>query len=433
MSEALHLPYGTGSLPLPAEVGREAAVVKPGPFPPGDGKGLVTDALVNTVGSADLDSLPLETGRIACIIPDLTRRSAVSTYLPELLEKALARGLDPERLHIIVALGIHRPMTGNELREHVGEWVWERFRITNHDCDSDDDLVMLGSTRRGIPVRVNRMVAEADALLVTGSVTYHYFAGYGGGRKSILPGVSARETCEAHHKLVVGWRQGRIGGLMGPGILKGNPVEEEMSQAAQMTPPAFCLNVVTSPDNRIIGAAAGSLKEAHQAACKMHDSYFSREVQGRSKLVIASAGGWPRDINFIQSHKGHLSAVRAALPGGVVILAARCEDGAGNPDFLSWFERCSEDSQWLKELDDNYQINGQTAYSTWLRTRKIKAILVSEMTPGDVRTMGMIPAGSLEEAVALAREELGELPPAVVLPNAADTLVRLLPAEGPGG
>jgi nickel-dependent lactate racemase len=180
---------------------------------------------------------------------------------------------------------------------------------------------------------------------------------------------------------------------------------------------------VTEPGGGIVGAAAGELAAAHLDACRLHDSFYRRELDGPSRLVIASAGGVPKDVNFVQAHKGLYSAHRAVAEDGVVILAARCREGTGNPDFAGWFERCSTEEQWLDDLESRYQINGQTAYSTWLRVRAVPTVLISELPPDLVNTMGMIPAADPIEALEQAEKLLGGLPTPVVLPDAGDILL----------
>ena len=154
----------------------------------------------------------------------------------------------------------------------------------------------------------------------------------------------------------------------------------------------------------------------------LHDVFYRREVRHPAALVIASAGGYPKDVNFIQAHKGLFGAHMPVKERGVVVLLAQCPEGAGNRDFYRWFDRCASEEEWLRELDENYQINGQTAFSTWLRVSRCPTILVSMLDPVDVKKMGMIPAGDVGEALAEARAILGELPLPIVLPDAADTL-----------
>lgn len=418
----MFLPYGNESLELPDLWEGRAVIIEPGPFRDVDGREIVEKALNQPTGSDSLTDLVVPGEKIAVVIPDLTRRAAVDVYLPLLTSRLLSAGISPDDIDIVVALGIHRPLEDGELRKLVGGQVWGRFRVVNHDPDTKGANVDLGITERGIPVQINRMVAAADRVILTGGIAYHYFAGYGGGRKTFLPGVASRHSCETHHRMVVYWRRKELPGSMAPGILDDNPVHLEMLQACSFAPPIFLFNVVTDPRGRIIGAFSGDLQAAHNEACRMHDNFYRREITSPFELVIASAGGYPKDINFVQAHKGLYGAHMPVEEGGVVVLLAQCREGAGNRDMFSWFSRCRSEEDWLRELDTDYQINAQTAFSTWLRVRRAHTILVSHLDPAEVRKMGMIPAGSVQQALSEAKAILGPLPVPIILHDAADTL-----------
>jgi nickel-dependent lactate racemase len=433
LSLLMKLPYGSGHLEFPDRWDSQARIIEPGPFPEHSiGVDGIIRALKNPVQCARLSELCRKGQRIAVVVPDLTRRAAVSTYLPPLLDELAGSGVSDDDVTIIVALGIHRELAEDEIENLVGKDTHSRYTVVNHKADDPIANVNVGTTASGIPVQINRYVAEADLAILTGSIAYHYFAGYGGGRKSLLPGVASRSACEAHHRMVVDHRKGKLSGVLGPGLLEGNPVHSAMLEACSMVPPLFILNTVTEPGGDIVGAAAGELAAAHQEACRLHDLFYRRELDDPAQLVIASAGGVPKDVNFVQAHKGLYSAHLAVADNGVVILAARCREGTGNQDFAGWFERCATEEQWLDDLESRYQINGQTAYSTWMRVRKVPTVLISELPPALVNTMGMIPATNPVEALERAEELLGGLPVPVVLPNAGDTLV-VINREKAGG
>jgi nickel-dependent lactate racemase len=423
------LPYGKSFIQVPDLWNGKATIVSPGPFPDPDPEKTVAHALDHPLGSVTLQDLCSPGERVACVIPDLTRRAAVSQYLPLLLERLSDIGIDPNDVTIIVALGIHRPLTDTELCELVGEKVRDKYRVINHDPDGKGSNIFLGTTDAGIRVEINEEVAKADRVILTGGITYHYFAGYGGGRKSLLPGVASRQACEAHHKLVVLWRRGELKGELAPGVLMENPVHRQMLQACTFIPPIFVLNVVTEPGGMIVAASAGELEAAHMDACRKHDSWFRKELQVQLKLVIAGCGGFPKDVNFVQAHKGLFAAHQAVAGDGVVVLAAECAEGTGHADLLDWFDRCHSQSKWLDELEDRYQINGQTAFSTWLRVTSVPTVLVSRLKASDVERMGMIPAANMEEALKTAQKILGELPVPLVIPDAGDILPVIGSAE----
>jgi nickel-dependent lactate racemase len=407
------LPYGKSSIEVPDLWNGRATILSPGPFPDPDPEKIVNHALNNPLGGVRLEELCGAGSRVACVIPDLTRRAAVREYLPILLQRLSDIGVEQTDVTIIIALGIHRPLTDTEISKLVGDAVHDRYRIINHDPDGKGSNSPLGKTDAGIPVEINKSVAKADCVILTGGITYHYFAGYGGGRKSLLPGVASREACETHHRLVVSWRRGTLEGDLVPGVLIDNPVHKQMIQACTFISPIFVLNVVTEPEGRTIAASAGELEAAHMDACRKYDSWFRRELQAPSKLVIAGAGGYPKDVNFVQAHKGLFAAHQAVAGDGAVILAADCAEGA---------DRCQSESQWLDELQTRYQINGQTAFSTWLRVTSVPTVLVSRFKRSDVERMGMTHANDMMEALKAAEDLLGELPVPLIIPDAGNIL-----------
>ena len=418
----MKIPYGKSSIEVPDLWNGRATVLSPGPFPDPDPEETVTHALDNPLGDVSLEKLCRAGCRVVCVIPDLTRRAAVREYLPVLLQRLSDIGVSHADITIIVALGIHRPLSDAELRELVGNKVLDSYRVINHDPDGKGSNILLGTTDAGIPVEVNKSVAKADCVILTGGITYHYFAGYGGGRKTLLPGVASRQACEDHHRLVVSWRRGELEGELAPGVLTDNPVHRQMVQACAFISPIFVLNVVTAPGGRIIAASSGELEAAHMDACQKHDSWFRMELKAPPELVIAGAGGYPKDVNFIQAHKGLFAAHQAVAGDGVVVLAADCAEGTGHEDLLDWFDSCHSENKWLDELQARYQINGQTAFSTWLRVTTVPTVLVSRLKSSDVKRMGMIPAMNMNEALKAAEEVLGELPVPLIIPDAGDIL-----------
>jgi len=418
----ISLLYGKSTMEVPDLWDGSASVLSPGPFPDTDPEKILVQALDNPVGDVPLEMLCGAGDRVACVVPDLTRRAAVREYLPFVLQRLSDTGVREADVTVVVALGIHRPLTEQELRGLVGDVVFKRYHVVNHDPDGEESNSLVGTTDAGIPVEINRKVAEADCVLLTGGITFHYFAGYGGGRKALLPGVASRQACEAHHRLVVSFRRGELEGNMAPGVLMDNPVHTQMIQACRFIPRIFVLNVVTEPGGRIVAASAGEMEAAHGEACRKHDIWFRKELEVPSRLVLASAGGFPKDLNFVQAHKGLFAAHQAAAANGAVVLAAECSEGTGHADFIRWFERCKTEGIWLSELEDRYQINGQTAFSTWLRVTSVPTLLVSCLKSSDVHKMGMIPAMNMREALKKAREILGDLPEPLIIPDAGDVL-----------
>ena len=321
----------------------------------------------------------------------------------------------------MVALGIHRKQTEHEHAKIAGP-LCGRIRITDHDCDDPGKLVFIGRTTNGVGVEINRTVAEADRVILTGTIGFHYFAGFGGGRKSILPGVAGRPSCMASHFAVLNPGEGTGRNPRATtGVLEGNPVHQAMDEACAMVEPACILNTVLAPDKRIIAAFAGHWREAHAEGCRFYAERFAYPIRERADLVVVSCGGFPKDINVIQSHKSMEYGSQALKEGGVMVLLAQCRDGYGNATFFDWF-RFTDLGRFEAHLRTHYEINGQTAYSLLHKAQRFRIILVSDLPPEEVRTMGMTPAKSLDEALARATELLPPDYTAYVIPEGGTVL-----------
>ncbi|HEY6872932.1 MAG TPA: nickel-dependent lactate racemase [Geobacteraceae bacterium] len=359
--------------------------------------------------------------RVVIVTSDITRYTGSELYLPLLVERLNARGVRDDDIEVIVALGIHRGQTSQEHRKIMGA-LSGRIRVSDHDCDDPGKLVYLGTTANGIDVEINRRVVEADRVILTGTIGFHYFAGFGGGRKSILPGVASRKSCMASHFSVLNPGEGAgRNPRAATGALEGNPVHEAMVEGCAMVSPAFILNTVLSPDKRIIAAFAGDWREAHLAGCRFYAERFSYPLDRQAELAVVSCGGFPKDINLIQAHKAMEYGSRAVKDGGVMVLLAECRDGYGNATFFDWF-RFRELGAFEAALRANYEINGQTAYSLLSKAQRFRIILVSSLPPAEVATMGMVPARTLDEAMAKAEELLPPDYTAYVIPEGGTVL-----------
>ena len=399
----IDLKCGETSYPLEFPPERLLAVIRPHTAEPAGAPSRLIDEALD--GCAEALSRFRSGEKVVIVSSDITRPTGSEIYLPMLVARLNEAGVRDRDIKIVIALGIHRKQTESEHRKIVGE-LYGRIRVSDHDCDAPGTLVYLGETARGVPVEVNRSVAEADRLILTGAVTFHYFAGFGGGRKSLLPGVSSRRSCMASHFALLnpGEGSGKHPKAVA-GNLEGNPVHQAMLEACAMRPPDFILNTVLAPDKTILAAFAGDWREAHLAGCRFYAGAFSYPIKEKADLVVVSCGGYPKDINLIQAHKSMEYASRALKPGGVMILLAECRDGYGNATFFNWFQygSCGELESALRQ---RYEINGQTAWSVKEKAQRFRIVLVSKLPPAEVATMGMIPAATPGEALELARHLL---------------------------
>ncbi len=427
MERQIVLKYGRDEVALPENTfrGVERLTAKIPPLPPSPEQ-LVRQRLTRPVGSLPLRQLVRAGESVAIAISDITRYSATEIFLGPLLEELDAAGIARDRVTLYVARGTHRALSVEEIRAVAGPELSSGVRI--EQSDPDGEMADLGTTSRGTPVFVCRSLTEHDRIVLTGTISFHYFAGFGGGRKALVPGCAGRKTAEATH-----FRIFRTDGpgkhpFARPGVLAGNPVHEDIIEAVSMAPPVFLLNTLLTPEKALFDVVAGHWQKAHEEGCALYAKVFRAPVPKKYQLVIASAGGYPKDINFIQSHKALDQAFQAVEDGGVLILLAECADGFGSPTFFPWF-RFATPEEMEAELRVNYQIYGQTAHATFVKARGCRVILVSSLKPADVGRMGITPAVSLEEAIRLAEGILGTLPTPLVIPDAG----YVLPLVGGGG
>lgn len=418
-SPPMELKYGSTSFAIDLPPDRLAGVIVPSLYPPAESPEDIINAALEACQPAISRFKPGE--KVVIVTSDITRYTGSELYLPLLVERLNRQGIGDRDIEILIALGIHRKQTDHEHQKILGT-LYGRIRVTDHDCDDSAHLVLLGTTSNGIRVSINRKAAEADRLILTGTIGFHYFAGFGGGRKSVLPGIASRQACMASHFTVLNPGDGNgKNPLATTGNLEGNPVHQAMVEGCAMAEPDFILNTVLSPEKRIMAAFAGDWREAHEAGCRFYSQHFAFTLTEKADLVIASCGGFPKDINLIQSHKSMEYASQAIKDGGVMILLAECRDGFGNSTFYNWFRHKRLDD-FETALREHYEINGQTAYSLLQKAQRFRIILVSRFPAQQVLEMGMIPADSLDRALALTA---GILPPdwrACLMPEAGSVL-----------
>jgi nickel-dependent lactate racemase len=392
----------------------------------GDPLSLLRQALDAPYGGLRLEQCVKPGERVVIITSDITRYTASELYLPLLVERLNESGIPDKDIEIIIALGIHRKQTEAEHKKILGS-LFGRISVRDHECDDPAELIHIGITSSGLPVELNRRVVAADRVIVTGTVGLHYFAGFGGGRKGLVPGVASRKTCMATHFSI--FNRPEIGGRhpkATTGTLAGNPVHTNILEAALMIQPDFLFNTVLSTDKQILGAFAGDLEIAHLAACELARRVYTLPIKQLADLAIISCGGHPKDINFIQAHKALDYGVNALHEGGTAILLAACPDGFGNPTFFDWFQH-RDLTEFETDLRSRYEINGQTAYATFDKASRYRVILISELTAEQTSQMRMEKAESLDVALKMAYEKLPATARAVVIPNGGMILPQITP------
>lgn len=401
-----------------------AQVLEPEPIPAAQAAGeMVHSALEAPLGTAPFAEIFRPGEQVVIVTSDITRYTGSEIYLPILVDRLNACGIPDKQIRILVALGIHRPQTQAEHRKILGS-VYGRVAVHDHDADDPAGLVPLGTTSAGIPVAVNRHVVEADRVIVTGTAGFHYFAGFGGGRKGLVPGVASRQTCMASHFAVFNPdpQRGKHPAATA-GILEGNPVHRNLLEAARMVRCDLLLNTVLSPQKEILGVYVGEMERAHLAACDQVRSLYQVETE-LADLAIISSGGDPKDINLIQAQKALDYGSRAVKEGGTIILLAECRDGFGHEEFFPWF-RYQDLAEFEEALRADYRINGQTAHAILARARRFRILLVSSFDAQTTSRMGMEKAADLQKAVDLALDGLPADRKILVIPDGGVVLPRL--------
>ncbi|MDI6822644.1 MAG: nickel-dependent lactate racemase [Actinomycetota bacterium] len=380
----------------------------------------VRESLRNPDNFPPLSEIIKPGGRIAILVSDRTRAAKSDLILSALLDELNSSGVPNEDIFITFATGTHHRHTREEQQQIVGEEVSEKVTLYDHVCNDRNNLKYVGTTSRGTRVELNRQVLEADRIILTGTIVYHYFAGFGGGRKSILPGIASFEAIQSNHRLVLNPGKGR-NPLARTGILNGNSVHEDMVEAASMVNPDFLCNVVLNDDGELSGIFAGHWRRTHEKGCRFVDEHYRVKVSEKADLVVVSCGGHPMDVNFAQSHKAMDNASFILRDGGVMILLAECGEGYPSPEYRKWLKyRCKEEIEEV--LRERFSIPGHTIYSAMEKAERFHIILVTELNPNDVHRLGLTPASSIEEALGIARAELGEAPSAYVMPRGYTTL-----------
>jgi len=362
------------------------------------------------VGIESPDALFHKGERVAILVPDHTRAVPVRELLALLWERLRDR-IAPGDVTVVVATGTHRSPREEELERILGGFR-RLFRVEVHD---DEGCREIGRTSRGTSVTVNPTVLSAERVVTVGHIGMHFFAGYSGGPKMILPGVCGAETIRLNHEQIVYPKAYAC-------VYEENPIHAEMREAARMVGVDLSVDVVLGPEGPL-AVFIGDVIEAHRAGARFWDRYFHVPIPGQADLVIVSPGGHPRDINLYQAHKAIFNAARATKDGGMILLLAACPDGSGHPVFHDWARR----SRTLEEVvaimrAEGFKIGGHKVYFLGKdRARGIRHLLLSDMRQEEARALWMTPVGSVEEALALAQEEFGPGFSVTVMPHGGDT------------
>jgi lactate racemase len=386
-------------------------------------------ALRNPIGTPPLSQVVSPGDTVVITVGDITRLWIKhDQFLPIVLDELNASGVPDEKISIVVTLGAHRPHTPAEDISVCGADVCHRVKVYQHNSRDKENLVKIGETSRGVPVVVNRRIAEADKVILTSGIVYHLMAGFGGGRKAVMPGISAYESIQGNHTFCLHEEIGKgLNVNSVSGKLAGNEMNEDMTEHAAILNPAFLLNAVYTPQGKFTKFFAGHWLKAWEAGCKEVERIYGIPIKQQADLVLASAGGFPRDINLYQGSKTIDNAAMATKPGGVAICFLECRDIKEPPDFSNWFKYADKYDREIA-LRAGFTVPGFIALKFAYIAQGISLIIVSKPENADfIRNAGLIPASSAEEAMRIAKEKLGRDDYSIIVMTEAGTTVPLMP------
>jgi nickel-dependent lactate racemase len=342
--------------------------------------------------------------RVAVLVPDATRKTALPEVLPEVLDRIARAGVEAEAIDVLVACGTHPAASASALAALVGR-VPAGVRVTQHDAHDVAGLVQVGVLPSGVPVRLNRIAVNAELVVAVSTVQHHYFAGFGGGPKMLFPGVAGYAETQANHAKVIDLTASppRRHPACEPGRLEGNPVAEEIAAAAALRPLDFVLLMVPGEDGRPAWASAGPLDATFPAACAKAREWFE-VAAGPFARIVVSAGGFPIDHTLIQAHKALDAACRFAAPEAEVLFLAACDGGAGSPEmepFLAdpWPEAIAA------KLAERYVQYGHTTLRLVEKTSRFRVMAKTELPVGQAERLGLNPVRDVQGVLDRWREE----------------------------
>lgn len=380
------------------------------------GEAEVRRALAEPIGSPRLREIVRPGEKIAIITSDITRPMPTYKVMPALLDELYAAGIQREDITLVFALGSHRRHTPEEQKKLAGERAFAEIRCVDSD---PGDCVHMGVTPNGTPVDITRVVAQADRRICLGNIEYHYFAGYSGGAKAIMPGVSTRDAIQSNHRMMV--RPEACAGA-----LETNPLRMDIEEAGNICGIDFIVNVVLSEHKEIIRAVAGHHVQAHRAGCAFLDTLYLKKLPQGADIVLVSQGGAPKDLNLYQTQKALDNARHAVNPGGVIVLIGSCKEGLGERVFEEWMTTSPSPQAMVERIGRDFQLGGHKAAAIAMTLEKADIYLVSDMADDFVRSIFLTPQPSVQAALDCAFEKLGPDATVLAMPYGGSTLPRII-------
>lgn len=374
------------------------------------------------IGALPLKDLIKSDDKVTVIISDLTRFWMRQDIICSLLVKYLREDMNipTENIAVLIALGTHRKNTEEEKKTLTGEYAYNNCaEVVDHDCDADA-LEYVGTTSMGTEVYVNPLAVGRKVIVISGTV-HHLMAGYGGGRKSIVPGIAGRKTIKMNHIRALDVNEPKSDERVGSGKFTNNPINIDMLEAGRMVNPVFGINICVNSASKHSGLFSGDFEKAWKESCMYIQKSYGLPIEKEYDVVFVSCGGFPKDLNFYQSSKSLFNGIRAMKDGGTIVLLAQCGEGSGAKDFFDWIEPlkrgCLDES-----LRKDFTIGGYIFYAACEAIRRGNVLLLSELEPEEIKDMGVISYNSLEELMRHVDVENKEI---CVIPYGGSVLPQL--------
>lgn len=415
--------YGSSSVTLAIEedqiidtlIGKNVEAIE-------DLKASLYESLDNPIDSEALRKVAKKGDSIAIVISDMTRFWMRQDRIVPLLVSYLVDdvGFSYDDIKIIVATGTHVGSSVEDLKTLVTEDVYDKVEVLNHDCRADD-LVYLGMTSYGTVVKVNKVAADADLVICLGAATYHVMAGFGGGRKSILPGIASLETIKHNHAYSLERDEFKTNHKIGNGVLDGNPLNEDMLEAAAMMKNLFMISLVTDSDFNLTGIFSGHYHTSWLRACEEVRRIYDVPIKKKADVVITSCGGFPKDESLYQGTKAVDNAISALKDGGTLILLLEGRNGGGSPDYFDWIKPLVSGT-FEKELRENFTVGGYIFFLNCEQAAKYNIMMYTSIDKDVVKPMGIKAYDDVEK---LMRDADLDGKSIYVIPNGSTVLARM--------
>jgi len=413
----IQLPYGRGTLPLDVPAKNLLEIILPNDIiSPERPEAIVKNALYGPLGTDLLSDIAGEGDRVAIVVDDHTRPCPTEILLHPVLEELKKARVNDSDVIIIVASGTHTPPTFDVIKGIVGDKISRNYMIISSDI-VNGEFINVGRSKRGNDIEILKNYTDADVKILLGDIEYHYFAGYGGTRKSILPGLASKNTIQNNHSMIFEKNSNA-------GVLKGNPVHEEMNEAMHFAGCDFALNVVLNSSHNIVGAWAGRPESVMDAGVKLVDEMHKRQVEKKADIIVVSADGYPHDIDLYQSIKALHNSIHVLKEKGVVIFVAECREGHGSQMYVDWLKNHKNSKEVEAALKKNFIMGAHKAYYHLAAIEKYPVIFVSTMNKNDVEDIFKFKhAQNLDEALKKGFGIAGKDAKVLVVPHGTTTLL----------